>query len=401
MTSNRKHQHEVLPSMGYPADQDQNTIVHKDREYSKKEAIEDLRQLAESFPERRITRDFYRQHANIPEKVWTGLFGTFPEYLRQAGLQYTRIENRVRLRIGQHASVDALRELSEERLRYGEGYIRTNRRRYQSMVVCADLHDTECDPFYLRVLLETIRSVRPEIVCIAGDLFDIPEFGRYTVDPREWDTVGRVQAGLDIIRQIREAAPDAQIDLLEGNHEARIIRHVSESSPALREILSDLHGFTVAKLLRLDDYEVNYVAKGDLFAFTDYQVKKETLKNYKVYWNCMMAHHFPTGKDYGLPGFNGHHHQHLVWTMHGSKMGSYEWHQLGGGHVRDASYTDGSKWNNGFLIANCDTEHESVVFDYTYVGDTFSVSGGTFFYREQSEYYQALTDELEHRKTGS
>ncbi len=389
-TSNIRHHNERLPSL--------DVVQHKDREYTREETIRDLQELAETFPERRITRDFYRTHANIPEKVWTSFFGTFPEFMRQAGLQYTRIENRVRLRIGQHASVDDLRKISEDRKSYGENYLRRDKKRYQTMVACSDLHDKECDPFYLRVLVETIKNVKPEYICIDGDLFDIPEFGKYTVDPREWDTVGRIQAGLDIVRQLREAAPGAQIDLIEGNHEARLIRHVSESSPAMRAILSDMHDFTVGKLFKLDQYEVNYVAKGDLFAFTDHQLKKETMRNYKVYWNCMIAHHFPEGKKLGLPGFHGHHHQHLSWTFYNNKMGSYEWHQLGAGHVRDASYTEGAKWNNGFMIANCDTHHESMNFDYTYVGDTMSVSGGTFFYREEDEYYPALTRELEARK---
>jgi hypothetical protein len=26
-----------------------------------------------------------------------------------------------------------------------------------------------------------------------GDIFDLPEFGKYGVDPREWDVVGRIK----------------------------------------------------------------------------------------------------------------------------------------------------------------------------------------------------------------
>lgn len=387
MPKNTKHMREDLPSLS----------GQEEPEWSKDDCVDTIRELAEENPNRRVTRDFFRKNTDIPERVWTGYFGTFPEFLKGAGIQYDRYENRVRLRIGQHASVDEMREISEKRKSYGNNYVRENNKRFKTMVACADLHDKECDPFYLRVLEDTVRNVQPDVICIDGDLFDIPEFGKYTVDPREWDTVGRINAGLDIIGLLREAAPDAQMDLIEGNHEARLIKHVAESSPALRAILADMHGFDVAKLFGLDKFEVNYVAKGDLFTFTDHQMKKETYRNFKVYWDCLLAHHFTEGRKYGLPGFNGHHHKHIVWSEHNAKLGSYEWHQMGGGHMRDASYTDGMKWNNGFLIANVDTRYESVNFDYTYVGETMAVSGGTWYYRESDEFYPALQHEMQQR----
>ena len=37
------------------------------------------------------------------------------------------------------------------------------------MVACSDLHDMDCDPFYLRVLLDTIKNVVPDVVCLDGD----------------------------------------------------------------------------------------------------------------------------------------------------------------------------------------------------------------------------------------
>ncbi len=396
---NIKHQRTAVPSLsGKPGDA--NVIKVSDISYSREEAINDLRSLGESFPERRITRDFYRHHANIPETAWTALFGTFAEFVRAAGMELSRYENKIRLRTAQHASNDHLREVNEERKSYGNLYQRDKKNRFKTMIACSDLHDVECDPFYLRVLTETIKTIDPNIVCIDGDLFDLAEFGKYSNDPREWDTVGRIKAGLGIISDIREAAPDAQIDLIEGNHEARLVKHLVENSGALTALLSDLHEFDLRKLLGLDKYEVNYIANADICTFTDAQLKKEMVKNYKVYWNTILAHHFPHGKQMALPGFNGHHHQHAVQTFHNTKMGSYEWHQMGGGHVREASYCDGSKWNNGFLIVNVDTFTESVVFDYVSVGSTFSVAGGTWFYRNEDEYYPALTKELQFRSRG-
>ena len=399
---NVKHPIPEIPSLADTSDADptHDVVTVNGIDYTSQEAIDDLRALSEEFPERRMTRDFYRRHANIPESAWTGLFGTFAEFIRAAGLELSRYENRIRLRTAQHASMDKLRDLNLEKRNYGNRYNREDRKRFKTMIGASDLHDMHCDPFYRRVLIETIRVVGPQIICLAGDIFDCPEFGKYNVDPREWDTAGHIQAGLDIIRDIREAAPDAQIDLIEGNHENRLIRHIAESSGALRALLSDLHGFTIAKLFKLDDYEVNYVSNADLTTFTKRQLQDEIAKNYKVYWRTVLAHHYPHGKNKGMPGFNGHHHQHKVISEYTARMGSYEWHQLGGGHIREATYCDASKWSNGFLICNVDTATESVVFDYTDVGSTFSISGGTWYYRQEDEFYPALSKELNFRQTG-
>ncbi len=399
--SNTKHPIPDIPSLSEEHDARRDVVKVGGEEYTAQEAIDDLRVLSEEFPDRRMTRDFYRRNANIPESAWTGLFGTFAEFVRAAGLEVSRYENRVRLRTAQHASMDNLRALNIEKESYGHKYDRESHRgRLRVVIGASDLHDLYCDPFYLRVLIATITMIQPDNICLAGDIFDCPEFSRFTVDPREWDTVGHIKAGLTIIEKIRNAAPDAQIDLIEGNHENRLIRHMAESSSALRALLCDLHGFSIAKLFMLDTLEVNYVSNADLTTFTKTQLKDEMAKNYKVYYNTVLAHHFPHARNKGMPGFNGHHHQHKVHSEYTTRMGSYEWHQLGGGQMREASYCDASKWSNGFIISNIDTWTESVVFEYIDVGPTFASVGGNYLERREDEFYPALSKELHFRKTG-
>jgi hypothetical protein len=45
---------------------------------------------------------------------------------------------------------------------------------------------------------------------------------------------------------LREACPDAEIDVIEGNHEAPAAAHLADATPALRAVLADLHGMTSA-----------------------------------------------------------------------------------------------------------------------------------------------------------
>lgn len=361
------------------------TLIPKVKAGSKRECVEDLRSLAKRNPEISISRNFYRVHGRFAESVWNSYFGTFEEFKRQAGLKLSRQQHAHERNIAKHASVDHYRRLNEERRSYEGKYERQKGGRFKTLVVCSDLHDIEIDPFYLRVLIDTVKRVQPDGVVYGGDVLDLPEFGKYTVDPREWDVVGRIKfAHEKIFKPIREAAPDAQNDFIEGNHEARALRLMADATPALRAVLSDLHGFTIGKLFGLDQFEINYIAKADLAAWTKREQEKELAQNYKVYFDSFLVHHFPHARQMGLPGVNGHHHRHQVWSEFSPVYGAYEWHQLGAGHKRSASYCEGERWHLGFAIVNIDTQTRATNFDYIPITD-FAVSGGKWYYREPHE----------------
>jgi hypothetical protein len=349
------------------------------------QCIEELRRVAKLDEDKVVTRNYFRVHGRIAESVWNGHFGTFEEFKRQAGIKLSRAQHAHERNIAKHASVDQYRELNAEKRSWSDRYIRENGSRFKTMVIGSDFHDIEIDPFFLRVWLDVIRRVQPDNVIYGGDVFDLPEFGKYGVDPREWDVVGRIRFAHDrIFGPSREAAPNAQFDFIEGNHEARLLRHLADATPALRAVLSDLHGFTVSKLLGLEQFEINYTAKADLAAWTKRDFDKELANNYKIFYNTVLVHHFPHARNMGLPGVNGHHHRHQVWAEFSPVYGEYEWHQLGSGHKRSASYCEGERWHNGFVIANVDTQTKAVTFDYIQVRD-HAVAGGMWYYREEHE----------------
>lgn len=361
------------------------TLIPKIKEATPQECIDDLRELAIANPERVITRNYYRINGKYAESCWNSVFGTWAEFKRQAGVTLTRQQHGLERAIAKHASVDHYRQVGEQREGYAAKYLRERPGRFKTIVVASDLHDTEVDPFFLRTFVDTIRRVQPDIVCFGGDVFDLPEFGRYGVDPREWDVVGRMRfAHEQIFAPVRKAAPNAQLDFVEGNHENRLLRHMADATPALRAVLADLHGFTIAKLFGLDRFEINYIAKADLASFTQRDHQRELQNNYKIYWDAFLVHHFPHARRMGLPGVNGHHHQHVVWSEFNPVYGAYEWHQLGAGHRRKASYCEGERWHNGFAIINVDTHTRAVNIDYVPV-TSFAVAGGQFYYRQDEE----------------
>ena len=250
----------------------------------------------------------------------------------------------------------------------------------------------------VRMWIEKLRAVQPDVISIHGDMFDAPEFSKHMKAPIEYDLRGRITRVHDMLGDMREACPKAQIDLIEGNHEARIHRHIKETDPATADILDYFHGMDVRELLGLDRFQVNYIAKGDLHAFTDAQLKRSVLESERVYWNTLwVRHHPPKKENKSMPGFHGHHHSHEVTTHFNPAFGGYEWHQLGGMHKRQASYTDGRKWNTGFITAYIDVVMQRVTFDYTDVGDTCCVLGGRFYERLPNEYYPGLAADLDNR----
>lgn len=351
---------------------------------SVKECIGKLQALHFADPDRNITRLSFRSQTGLADSSWSKHFGTFLEFKRQAGLQLNRGQHQTERHIAKHVSVDHYREFNDRR-DLDNKYMKKSNSKIRTVIGCSDLHDQEVDPFYLRVLIETCRMVQPDVINLGGDIFDLPEFGKFAIDPREWDVVGRIRfAHENILKPLREACPDAQIDFVEGNHEFRLLRHMADATPALQAVLSDLLGLTVSKLLGLDDFEINYIAKGDLSAYTKGNQTKEISKSYINYNDAMLVHHHPHARHWGLPGWNGHHHSWQVWHQKNAIQGGYSWMQLPAGHRLKASYCEGEFWNLGFNIGHINTETKSVTMEPVIVTDMACV-GGLFFYRQPEE----------------
>jgi hypothetical protein len=352
--------------------------------WTAEDCITELRRIAQLDETQVISRNYFRNHAKCSEATWSRYFGTFAEFKRQAGIVLSRQQHLLEKHIAKHASVNHYKELGD-RKDYGDKYIRETGSKFKTILVCSDLHDKEIDLFYLRVLIDTAARVQPDVISFVGDIFDLAEFGKYDVDPRDWGVVERIKFVHErIFAPLRAVCPNIQFDLIEGNHEARLVRQLADATPALRSILADLHGFTVTKLLGLDKYEINYIAKADLATFSKVDFNKELAKNYKIYFNTVLCHHFPHARTMGMPGVNGHHHRHEIWSSYNPIFGPYEWHQLGSGHHRSASYTEGEKWHNGFALINLNTETKSTNFDYIPITD-FAISGGKWYHRQEDE----------------
>ena len=356
---------------------------------TKEECLTELKKIYSESGLINITRNYFREHSSIPERSWENYFGTFNEFKKQAQLLPSRHEQIIISQIAKHASKDKLRNFNIEKQDYSEKYLRDSNKVYQTALICSDVHDKNADPFYIRMFLETARRVLPERIILNGDIFDFPEFSTYTQDPREYDVIGRIKWVHKFIEQIREASPESQIDINSGNHEHRMLRHLGEATPALVQILSDLHGFTVQSLLGLDKYEVNFISNNDLTTFTIKDINNELKKNYIVINEQLLFHHFPEGKHLGFPGSNGHNHKFLVQSLYTPIFGPYQWIQTGCGHIRMANYCDAQKWNSGFLLYHMNLQTKRSQPEYIDCTHDFCIIGGRLYNRtkEEMKYY--------------
>jgi hypothetical protein len=336
--------------------------------------------------EKIISRDRYLKHGKFSKRQWNAVFGTFQEFRRQAGIKPRRQIDKIERDIGKHASIDHLKKLNAERKEWGERYLRENSNRYQLIIGSADWHDIESDPFMLRVFLDTLHRAQPDVISFAGDIYGHSEFGKYHVDPRDWDPVRRMRfVNCDILGESRSRCPNAQIDIVEGNHERRLLKHLTSNSPAAMVFLSDWLGLTIKDMLKLEDLEINYVAEADMTAWTKQAEAKELAKNFRIYFDCVLVHHYTNlGKAMGYPGFSGHNHKHMAYADYSPQFGSYEWHQIGCGCARNANYTEGLKWGNGFILVHVDVKNRVPNFEYIPVTDHACV-GGKMYYRERKE----------------
>jgi len=347
---------------------------------SKEDYLTEIRKLSDVL-NKKITRSDYRKHSELQEQRWIDLFGTFREFKRQAGLDASRTEDKHQSNIAKHASVDELKQLNTEKRNWSSTYLKPSGTRFQTVLVGSDIHDIECDPFWRKLFISTAERVQPEKIVLNGDIFDLPEFSKYTVDPREWDVVGRIRWVHAFLDDLRRVCPNAEIIFIEGNHEFRLLRFLSETAPQVKSILHDLHHMTIPGLLGLEKYEVNYIAPADLGVFTKADHAAELRRNWTTLYDCLIAHHFPDGANFGLPGWNGHHHTHKVFTYFSALIGSFEWHQLGSGHKRQASYCNGEKWSNGFLMVHVDTLAKKSQFEYIDCSHDHCIIGGKWYIR--------------------
>jgi predicted phosphodiesterase len=148
--------------------------------------------------------------------------------------------------------------------------------RYRTAVILPDpqigfrmYEDGSMDPFHdeaaMSVALQILRDLAPDQVVNLGDFLDFAEFGKFEQEPAFAKTTqASVDRGHRFLCQQRANAPDAAITLLEGNHDRRLQKAITNNTAAALHLKradtpDDWPVMSVPFLLRLGDLDVEYV----------------------------------------------------------------------------------------------------------------------------------------------
>lgn len=352
---------------------------------SSEDCIEDLRTLQKEFPLKAITRNFYRHHGKYSDATWNQFFGTFHEYRRKAGLELSRGQHSFEKKIAIQANIDKYREFyKEEVLPYHEKYTFEDKDgRFKTLMICSDLHDLDLDMFCWSTFVDVATRIQPDIIILNGDIFDNYEFGRYDQDIRDVKILERFRfVKTHIFGMLRRVCPNTQIDFIIGNHDWRILKILSEKTPAMKVILSDVMGLTMSDVFGLDEFQINLIAKLDLAAYNNSDSEKELRENFKVYYNCFVVSHF-VDLTMGLSGSSGHMHSAFTQPFSNIPMGKMTWVQTGCMCHTNSHYVEGrDKWHQSFNIVHIDTVSKSVQQEHCIFARDHIVVHGKRYIRE-------------------
>lgn len=251
----------------------------------------------------------------------------------------------------------------------------------------SDFHAQFTDKFALKVFIDTAKRMQPQVIALNGDVLDLYDLSRFGKDP----TTGRnVQGEINYVKEaifapLREACPNAQIDLIEGNHEWRLIKYLMDQAPGL----AGLECLEFGTLLDLDKYEINLVARK---AFRRTQIKSAVrFENYQTYGEgaLLITHGSCTGSNpakaqlekWGHNGISGHLHRPFLYTGGNGLTGTKSWYVTGCMARTSLSrmYMETpAGWQNGFCYAETHNRHAQIT-PVTFQGGWVSVAGKSYY----------------------
>lgn len=304
-----------------------------------KELIQEIKKLSTGKYKTPCSRARWRTSAAYSEhQIRQSCFGTFTGLMQAAGLTEGPVTRRVARFQERINYANSMADQVEAEL------MPWVRKKYKKpgktveMIIGSDFHAQYTDPFALHVFLENIRQVQPDIVVLAGDIVNFAPVSRWPQSPHKNLSL---QEEIDftvenIIGATREAAPNADIDIIPGNHEEWLFKYIMERAPSL----ASLRTLQLDELLQLKKYDVrlildSYPPSKGMPAKLE---KAAVLRNSQLYHDTfMVTHGTSTGQSphltelaaMGVPGCSGHVHSASSAIRPTIRSPHNEWNCLG------------------------------------------------------------------------
>lgn len=207
-----------------------------------------------------------------------------------------------------------------------------------------DTHTPWHDVKAWKVLLDFAHDFKPNEIVVLGDFFDIAVCSDFAKDPTRVPQLLSEETGpgSELLEDLLLTAETEKLVFLEGNHEARIRRYVSERAPAFA------NRFSTKELLQLPakTHFVPY-GVGAIYRMPGWVATHGSIFNKHVAWSMLQA--------FGCNVIFGHVHRYQHYTSRNVEaqvlqaitpgwLGDVE---KAGAYQRDAV----SQWNHGFAFA--------------------------------------------------
>lgn len=135
-------------------------------------------------------------------------------------------------------------------------------------VILPDLQIPYHDEKALQVALEVVRDVKPDKLVILGDLLDLESFSRFDNLPLSKEYSTSTQEAIirthQLMVELRKLCPTAEIVVLEGNHDKRIMQDVYKNNKASFGLkrANEPEGWPVLSvpfLCAFEDLDIDYI----------------------------------------------------------------------------------------------------------------------------------------------
>lgn len=208
-------------------------------------------------------------------------------------------------------------------------------------IIGSDLHAPYTDEVAFAKFVSIIRDEQPDRIIINGDTFDMYQVSRFDKDPNRMGGLqDDIDNGIDKLLTIRSAAPNARIDVTEGNHERRWLHYLMRNP----EIMS-LRELTPQKLFGIDRIGA---------IWTPYQQSLEVDGNRAIHGHIVRKRSGFTAHAnidvYNTSGTNGHSHRlcTVYRTVNGRRL---TWTESGCLCQLDPEYmpSDTADWQHGYV----------------------------------------------------
>lgn len=290
------------------------------------------------------SRDRYRELGHYSPVLVRYLIGTWAEFQRQAGIKESLGSAQVERNISKTLRAQQIAEYADSNVRpWDDAYSNLDMTSEEVVLqVGSDFHSRFCDPFALRVWFDVMEMEQPDGVRYNGDLVDFPSLSRHRQLPGAFAMNLQEECTFakdELLGRARAILPNADIKVIMGNHDIRMVTAMADSAP----MFISMDSLKYAELLGLDEHEVGLVCRSTFLNPNAMMKKNDIAQNWETLPDAYgrpfytTVHGFLTGIGsakkhalrFGTNGTNGHMHNPESVTWGCLATGVVEWDQTG------------------------------------------------------------------------